>query len=149
MLSLPLMRDPGGGVPRPRLHPARAIVGARGILVIAGLIAACGGNPAELPLPTNDTCLGTPVAVRSLTDTVPVGDSVHVVALPTPAFTSCHSGVPFVVGWEARPDSAVVLSADSDTSVWVRGVAVGTVAIFARVTSGISGLMTLVVRPPN
>lgn len=114
-----------------------------------GLLVACEGNPVDTRQPgINDSCLGSPVAVRPLVDPVPVGDSVHVTALRTPAFTSCLSGVPFVIRWEARPDSAVVLSPDSDTSAWVRGVAVGTVGIFARITSmeEVFGLMTVVVR---
>lgn len=106
-----------------------------GLLTAVGPLTACGGDPSTRPFPINDSCLGNAVALRPLTDTVPVDDSVHVLALRAPAFTACLSGVPFVLRWEARPDSAVVLSADSDTSAWVRGVTPGSVTIFARITS--------------
>lgn len=147
MLSLHRSANAADSVSCQRPPPSLAAA-VRQVLAVAGLLTACGGNPVEFPPPPNDTCLGSPVGLTPQRDTVSVGDSVHVAARPTQAFTSCLSGVPFVIRWEARPDSAVVLSPDSDTSAWVRGVAVGTVGIFARITSmeEVFGLMTIVVR---
>lgn len=140
-------RGPRGGTPY-RQPPMYQHTSVGGVFVAAVLLVACGGNPTEFAPPPNDSCLGNAVALRPLTDTVLVGDSVHVLALRTPAFAACLSGLPFVFRWEARPDSAVVLSADSDTSAWIRGVIPGTLSIFARITSmdDIEGQMTLVVR---
>ncbi len=147
MLSLPLMRDPGGGVPRPWLHPARAIAGARGILVSAGLLAACGGNPT-FPPPPNDSCFGSFIGLTLSADTIAVGDSVHVLARPISSFASCFPGVAFVVTYEPRPDSAVSILVTSDTTAWVRGVRPATVDLRARVApTGATGWMPLVVVP--
>ena len=151
MLWIHMKRDPGGGVSCHRLHPVRAIVRAKGMLVAAGLLVACGGNPVDTRPPgPNDACFGAVIALTPLATSVAVGDSVHVLARPAPAFTCGFSGVPFLIRWEASPDSAVVLSADSDTSTWIRGVTVGTVGVTARLVSrnDIFDLMTVTVLSP-
>lgn len=115
-----------------------------------GLFVACGGNPVDTRPPgPNDNCFGNFIGLSPFADTVAAGDSVHVLARPASTFASCFPGVAFVVTWEARPDSGVAISADSDTTVWATGVRPGQFVLRARVRDApaASGAMTLVVVP--
>lgn len=149
MLSLQRELVPADSVSCQRPPPILTTAG-RGVVVAAGLLMACGGNPVDTRLPgPNDNCFGGFIGLVLSADTVAVGDSVHVVARPVPSFTSCFPGILFVATWEARPESAVSISSDSDTTTWVRGVRPAEVGLWARVRDApqASGVRPLVVVP--
>ncbi len=105
-----------------------------GVVLISLGTAACdgGGQPEPAPLP-NETCIGPFVQLDPILAEIAVGDSVALTARRRSFISVCSPQAPGVFQWQTQVPGVVSLRPTGDSTAIVKGVAPGTVLVFATV----------------